>query len=118
VLRGALRRFSAIVAVSVAAGAIVGGLLALLLGLEIRRALAVGFYLCGVALCGLAFLLSMRPPVRGEGSAGFIGIARWAGGRVRWASREEQEDAINAPALMLTVGVIVILCGVGVDNRH
>jgi len=117
-LRGALRRFGAIVAIGVAAGAIVGGILGLLLGLEIRRALAVGFYLCGVGLCGIALLLSMRPPVRGEGAAGFIGLARWAGGRVRWASREEQEDAINAPAVLLAVGVIVILCGVAVDNRH
>jgi hypothetical protein len=117
VRRAALRRLAAVVGAAVVFAAIVGLLLVALLGLDVRRGLAVGYYLCGAGICGLAVVLGTRPPVRGTGQAGFIGLARWAGGGVRWATPEEHREAPNFPALLLTIGVVLVLIGVAVDDR-
>jgi hypothetical protein len=117
VRRAALRRLAAVVGAAAAFAAIVGLVLAALLGLDVRRGLAVGYYLCGAGLCGLGVILGTRPPVRGVGRAGFIGLARWAGGGVRWATAEEHRDAPNFPALLLTIGVVLVAIGIAVDDR-
>ena len=115
-LANALRRFVALVGVAAAGGALLGLLIALAGHEAIRRGLALGFYVAGVCLCGLALLLGSSPPVRGR-DGGFAGFGRWVGGGVRWASRAEHDEAINLPAVLLTVGVVLILIGVGVDHR-
>jgi hypothetical protein len=117
-LRAALRRLAAVVASAVVAAALVGLLIAAAAREDVRRGLAIGFYVCGAALCGLALLLGVAPPVRGKKDGGFVGFGRWVGGGVRWASRAEREESVNAPALLLTVGVVLILIGAGVDDRR
>jgi hypothetical protein len=113
-----LRRFGALVATAAAAAALLGLVIAAAGRESIRRGLAIGFYLGGAGLCGLGILLGSRPPVRGkDGSGGFVGFGRWVGGGVRWATRQERDEAINLPALLLSVGIVLILLGVAVDKR-
>jgi len=117
VWRAALRRLAAVVVSAVVAAALVGLLVAAGAHEDVRRGLAVGFYVCGACLCGLAVLLGVGPPVRGKKDGGFVGFGRWVGGGVRWATRSERETALNVPALLLAVGVVLILVGVAVDDR-
>lgn len=117
-MRTALRRLAAVVLSAVGAAALLGLVIAAAGHEHVRRGLAVGFYLCGAGLCGLALLLGVAPPVRGKGDGGFAGFGRWVGGGVRFATRSEREEAMNAPALLLVVGVVLILIGAGVDDRR
>jgi hypothetical protein len=117
-LRAALRRLAAVVAIAMGGAALLGLLIAAAAREDVRRGLAIGFYVGGAGLCGLAILLGSAPPVRGKRDGGFVGFGRWVGGGVRWATRSEREEAINLPALLLGVGVALILVGVVVDDRH
>ena len=116
-LVGALRRFAAVISLAGSFAAVVGLLVAAMAREDLRHGLAIGFYVCGAGSCGLAVLLGAAPPVRGKRDGGFVGFGRWVGGGIRWATRAEREEAINLPALLLTVGVVLILVGVGVDDR-
>jgi peptidoglycan/LPS O-acetylase OafA/YrhL len=118
VLRAALRRFALVLAVTIAAAAVLGLVIAGVTGDALQRGLAVGFYAFGAGLCGLAFLVGSRPPVRGKSDGGFIGFGRWIGGGVRWSTRKEHVEALNVPALLAVLGFCLILIGVAVDNRH
>jgi len=114
----AARRFLTFVAVA-AVFAFLLGLVVSVLGHEnIRRGIAVGFYITGVSLAGLGFLAGSRPPVRSKSaSGGFIGML-WSGGGVRWATPEEQTEAMNLPAVLVCVGIALIPIGIAVDSRH
>jgi hypothetical protein len=118
VLRAALRRFATLVAAAGVAAALLGLLVAALPGESFRRGLAIGFYVSGVGLCALAFLLATRPPVRSKGEGGFLGIGRWTGGGVRFATRAERDESINLPAIFVSIGVLLIVAGALVDSRH
>lgn len=117
-LLGAFRRLAAMTAVSVGGACLLGLAIAAVAGDDLRRGLAIGFYVGGACLTALAFLVGSRPPVRSRGEEGFVGLGRWIGTGVRWADREEHEQAINLPAVFLTLGIVLILLGVGVDDRH
>lgn len=118
-LLAALRRLAAWVAVAAAGACALGLAIAALTHRDLRRGLAIGLYIGGAALTATAFLLGSRPPVRGKrDTGGFAGLGRWMGGGVRWATREEHREAINFPAVLLTVGVVLILLGVAVDDRR
>ena len=118
-LRAALRRFVLVLGVTIAAAAVFGLLISGVTGDAVQRGLAVGFYAFGAGLCGLAFLVGSRPPVRGKSNeGGFIGFGRWMGGAVRWSTRKEHVEALNVPALLAVLGFCLILIGVAVDNRH
>ena len=117
-LLGALRRFAAVVGVCAGGAAALGLAIALAAREDVRRGLAVGFYALGALLLGLGVLLSVRPPVRSKGDGGFVGLGRWMGGSVRWATASEHREAMNLPALLISVGVILIVLGVVLDDRH
>ena len=117
-LRAALRRFALVLAVTIVAAAVLGLVIVGVTGDALQRGLAVGFYAIGAGLCGLAFLVGSRPPVRGKSDGGFIGFGRWIGGGVRWSTRKEHVEALNVPALLAVLGFCLILIGVAVDNRH
>ncbi|HEX6763619.1 MAG TPA: hypothetical protein VF094_12555 [Gaiellaceae bacterium] len=118
-IRVALRRFAVILGVAVAGAALLGLAIVALTGDGFERSLAIGFYAFGAGLCGLAFLIGSRPPVRGKSNeGGFIGLGRWMGGGVRWSTRKEHVEALNIPALLAVLGFFLILIGVAVDNRH
>ena len=117
-LLGALRRLAAIVAASALAATVLGLVIAAAAHESVRRSLALGFYVAGVCLCGLALLLSFSPPVRTRRDGGFVGFGRWVGGGVRWATHTERDEAMNLPALLLTIGVVMIVIGAAVDQRR
>jgi hypothetical protein len=112
---GALRRFAIALAIVVAGAALVGLVAAAVIKQGLRRDLAVGFYLFGTGLLALALLLGTRPPVKfKEGGDPAIPSGFFDRG-VRWASREEQNDALNVPALFVSLGLCLILIGAVVD---
>jgi hypothetical protein len=117
-LREAARRFAIVLAVTGTGAVLLGLLIAGVTGDAVERGVSVGFYAFGAGLCGLAFLVGSRPPVRGKSDGGFIGFGRWMGGGVRWSTRKEHVEALNVPALLAVLGLCLILIGVAVDNRH
>jgi hypothetical protein len=40
------------------------------------------------------------------------------GRRVRWATRDEQAEAINYSALYVVLGLVLIFLGLASDNKH
>lgn len=116
-LLGGTARFAGFVAVAGIVACVGGLLLGALLHEGTRRGIAIGFYLTGSALAGLGVLLACRPPVRGR-SGGNVFASHWWGSGVRWATREEHEQAMNLPAILLVAGIAVVAIGTVVDNRH
>ena len=113
---GALRRFAIALVIVVAAGALVGLLAGAVIRQGLRRDLAVGFYLSGTGLLALALLLGTRPPVKFKEGTGGSSVPSGLFDRgVRWASREEQNEALNVPALLVTLGVCLIVIGAVCD---
>ena len=113
---GALRRFAIALVIVVAGGALVGLLTGAVIKQGLRRDLAVGFYLSGTGLLALALLLGTRPPVKfKEGTGGSAVPSGLFDLGVRWASREEQNEALNVPALFVTLGVCLIVLGAVCD---
>jgi hypothetical protein len=118
----ALRRF---VVLLVAAGGLI--LLfavpaGLILDTPVRRAVAIGFYLVGCFLLVAGFFVGNRGPARTgseetTATAGLFGIGIGARG-LRWATREEQEDALNHSAVFVAIGFALILIGVAFDTRY
>jgi hypothetical protein len=115
----ALRRFAQFLVVIGGGTAILSGLFGLLIGASVLRSIAVGFYLIGSFLLLIGFLLGNRGPVRSRGdeAAGdiFFGLGSR---RLRWATREEQEEAINTSAVFVPIGLVLILVGIAADSRH
>jgi hypothetical protein len=122
-LRAAGRRFALLLLL--ASGVIVlfavpAGLLA---GTGLRRAISVGFYLVGCFLLVAGFFVGNRGPARpgsredAAPAAGLFGIGVAARG-VRWATRDEQDEAINDSAVFVAIGFALILLGVAVDDRY
>lgn len=113
---GALRRFAIALGIVVAGAALVGLVAGAVLKQGARRDLAVGFYLSGTGLLALALLLGTRPPVKFREGRGDGAIPSGLFDRgVRWASREEQNEAINVPALFVTLGLCLIVIGAVFD---
>jgi hypothetical protein len=90
----------------------------LLIDASIPRSIAVGFYLVGCFVLLGAFFFGNRGPVRPQGDEDAGGIFRLGSRRLRWATREEHEEAVNAPAVFLPLGVVLILLGIAWDTKH
>jgi hypothetical protein len=117
----ALRRF-AILLVAISVGtAVLSSLFGLLLGASASRSITIGFYLVGCFLLLAGFFFGNRGPVRPKGDADAVAgdvFFRLASRRLRWATSEEQKDAINTSAVYLPIGLLLILLGVATDSRH
>jgi hypothetical protein len=117
----ALRRF-AILLVAISIGtAVLSTLFGLLLGASVSRSITIGFYLVGCFLLLAGFFFGNRGPVRPKGDADAVAgdiFFRLASRRLRWATSEEQKDAINTSAVYLPIGLLLILLGVATDSRH
>ena len=116
----ALRRFAQFLVVIGGGTAILSGLFGLLIGASVLRSIAIGFYLIGSFLLLVGFLFGNRGPVRprGDDAAGgdiFFGLGSR---RLRWATKEEQEEAINSSAVFLPIGLVLIIVGIAADSRH
>src|SRR5213083_2089389 len=117
-LLAALRRLALLI-VGVGVGTlVVSVLLGLLFGASLPRAIALGYYLVGSFLLLAGFFFGNRGPVRprGDSDAGAGTILR--GRRVRWATRDEQAEAINYSALYVVLGLVLIFLGLASDNKH
>jgi hypothetical protein len=79
------------------------------------RAIAIGFYAVGSFLLLGGFFTGNRGPIRLKNES----VALFLGKRtVRWATADEQEDALNSSALFVTLGLGLILMGLAVDPAH
>jgi hypothetical protein len=115
----ALRRF-AILLIAIGVGTLVASILVgLLLGASLPRSIALGYYLVGCFLLLAGFFFGNRGPVRPKGDVDTGGMfMRAATRRLRWATRDEQEESINSSAVFVLLGVALIVLGAASDNRH
>ena len=90
----------------------------LLVDASILRSIAVGFYLVGCFVLIGAFFFGNRGPVRPQGDEDTGGVFGLGTRRLRWATREEHEEAVNAPAVLLPLGIVLILLGIAWDPMH
>jgi hypothetical protein len=124
VLRGALRRIAAIVAVLVGGTAVISVALGALAGKSLLHSLAVGYYLAGagVLLCSLA--LGSRGPMRSDRSyeeddiavvptpTGLRPLRRRS---FRKATPEERTESRRASLGLFALGLLLILLGTAFD---
>ena len=117
-LAAAARRFAVLLALG-SLLTLVGALLfAAIAGTPVRRALSVGFYLVGSFVLLLGFFIGNRGPARVRGESGGWPFPFSGGRRLRWATAEEADEAINTSAVFVTLGLALLLVGVAVDGRH
>src|SRR6059058_2789667 len=117
-LLAALRRLALLI-VGVGVGTlVVSVLLGLLFGASLPRAIALGYYLVGSFLLLAGFFFGNRGPVRPRGDSDAGGGMILRARRVRWATRDEQAEAINYSALYVVLGLVLIFLGLASDNKH
>jgi hypothetical protein len=123
VLGGALRRFVGLLGLAALVVLVVAVPVGLLLGADIARSIAIGFYIIGSFLLVAGFFVGNRGPVRLRGdeteitpTAGLFGIGL-AGRRLRWATLEENQDAMASSAVFVALGFALIVIGVLADSR-
>jgi uncharacterized membrane protein HdeD (DUF308 family) len=114
-LRAAARRLLKLVFSITATTAVISLVIGLLLGANPLHALAIGFYLAGSFLIAVGFLLGNRGPARMRGDSSALPFAPR---RLRWATREEHEEAINSSAVFVVLGFLLIIFGALADTRH
>jgi hypothetical protein len=120
VLLPALRRLVLLILGVGGGTVIISILLGLLLGASLPRSIALGYYLVGSFLLLAGFFFGNRGPVRphGDEAGGGMFIFRPGGRRVRWATSDEQGEAINYSALYVVLGLVLIVLGLAADNQH
>ena len=57
-------------------------------------------------------------PIRPRGDEDTGGLFRVTSRRLRWATKDEQEEAISGAAIFLPLGFVLILLGVVWDTKH
>jgi hypothetical protein len=124
VLRGALRRVSAIVAILVGVTAAISVAIGAIAEKSLLRSLAVGYYLvgAGVLLCSLA--LGFRGPMRADRSfeaddpmrASAWGLSRPMGRRsIRKATPDERKESKRESLGLFLLGLMIVLLGTAFD---
>jgi hypothetical protein len=114
-LLAAARRFLVLFAVSAGGTAGIGALFGVAAGASIGRAMAIGLYMVGSVVLVLGFFVGNRGPVRLRGDAD---VSFFRNRAVRWATRDEQHEAINLSAVMTVLGFTLVILGVAVDSKH
>jgi hypothetical protein len=113
-LRAAARRYLTLLAGIAAATAVVSLALGAATGAGINRSISLGFYVIGSFVLVAGFFIGNRGPARlqGEEHGGLLGPRR-----VRWATREERVVTLNESAIFVSIGFLLLLIGVLVDDR-
>ena len=113
----AIRRMVKLLVVISLATIVLSALFGAILGASIPRSIAIGFYLVGCFVLFGAFFFGNRGPVRAREEKDAVGGVFSIGLR-RWATKEEHEEAINASAVFLPLGFVLIILGVAWDTQH
>ena len=108
-----VRRFFGVFAALAAATAAASLIAALVLGADVSRSLALGFYLAGAGLLIAGFFVGNRGPVRAKRNQP---IPIFGTRFVRWATAEELHETINTSAVYVSLGFALILVGVLADT--
>ena len=116
-MRAAARRFLVMFLGASAATTLFAVLFGVAAGLSVDRSVSLGFYLAGSMLLIVGFFAGNRGPTRLRQSPG-ESMALFRTRAVRWATRQEQDEAINISAVVLALGFALVLLGVAVDGRH
>src|SRR5438876_2700056 len=111
-LLAALRRFLVLVAGAAAATALVSLAIGTLSGASASRSLSLGFYLVGAFALIAGFFVGNRGPARPRAEFHLFGPRI-----MRWATKEETEEAINLSAVLVALGFTLILLGLLADTR-
>ncbi len=123
----ALRRFGLLLVGTSAGTAAISVLVGLMLGASLTRSVSIGFYVIGCFLMLGGFFVGNRGPARvkegdavehASGAAQAMGLLTLGSRRLRWATRGEQQEAINMSAVFVTLGFVLILFGIASDTRH
>jgi hypothetical protein len=114
VLRAAARRYLTLLAGIAAATTVVSVVLGLAAGARLNRSISLGFYVIGSFVLIAGFFIGNRGPARlkGEEHGGLLGPRR-----VRWATREERVLTLNESAIFISIGFLLLVVGVLVDDR-
>lgn len=124
-MRSAAGRIVALVGVVAGVTGVSSLVVGALVGSDLERALATGFYIVGCFLIVLGFFAGVRGPLRPRGSddgdepdavGGLFGIGI-SGRGVRQATGEERSDAFATTWLFLAIGAALIAFGVVADAR-
>jgi hypothetical protein len=112
---GAARRLGTLFATLTVGTAAVALLLGLALGSSVGRSLSLGWYITGSTLLISGFFIGSRGPSRpqGEGWSPFS-LQRWT----RWATPDEQLEAISFSAVLVILGFVLIALGAIADTRY
>jgi hypothetical protein len=113
VLVAGLRRFLVVFGLAAIAVAVVSALVALAVGARLTRSIALGFYLSGAMLLIAGFFAGNRGPVRAKRNQP---IPLFGSRFVRWATREELDEAMNTSAVYVSLGFALILVAVVTDT--
>jgi hypothetical protein len=115
-LVAAARRFLALLALAAGVTTAVALALGFLGGFALTRSVSLGFYLVGCFLVIAGFFIGNRGPVRAKDDR--PGVFFLPSHRRRWATREENEAAINDSAIFIALGFALILLGIAADSRY
>jgi hypothetical protein len=113
VLVAGLRRFFTVFGVAALGTAVVSLIAALMLGSDVSRSVAVGFYLVGATLLIGGFFVGNRGPVRAKRDQP---IPVFGTRFVRWATADELNETINTSAVYVSLGFALIIVGVLADT--
>ena len=118
-LLGATRRMITVLAFVAGGTAAVSLMVGTLTGAAVSRSVSLGFYVAGSVLLLLGFFVGNRGPARVKSETPQASWVPFVGGRVmRWASRDEAEEAINLSAIFVFVGLVLLMLAVVVDSRY
>jgi hypothetical protein len=111
----ALRRLGTLFAVLACGSALFALVLGLLFGSSVGRSLSVGWYIAGSMLLIGGFFIGNRGPARPQGvGSNPFSLQRWS----RWATLDEQHDALSLSAVLVILGFVLIALGAVADPRY
>ena len=102
--------FAAVAALSSVGGLVIGALA----GYPLGRAVSVGLDFGGALMLFVGLFVGVRGPVRLRGQAG---VPLFGSHRVMWLSPQEREEKLNASAVFVVLGLLLILLGLVSDTR-
>jgi hypothetical protein len=111
----AARRLAVLLAALMVGTVVVSLGLGAIAGASADRSISLGFYLMGSFLLVGGFFIGNRGPLRSIGDQGLLSF--WGRKGIRTASPQERREDAGASAVYITMGLLLIACGVAIDSR-